>query len=53
MEVSERDVRKKAANKKNKKRSIALSAFTIILILTALLAIVTHFLPEAQFDGET
>ena len=53
MEVSERDVRKKAASKKNKKRSIALSAFTIILILTGLLAIVTHFLPAAQFDGET
>lgn len=53
MEVSEREVRKKASRKKNQKRSLTLSAFTIILILTCVLAIVTHFLPAAQFDGET
>ena len=53
MEVSEKEVRKKAASKKNKKRSFTLSAFTIILILTCVLAIVTHFLPAAQFEGET
>ncbi len=52
MEVSEKDVRKKAATKKNKKRSFTLSAFTIILILTFILAIITHFLPAAQFDGD-
>ena len=53
MEVSEKEVRKKASRKKNQKRSLTLSAFTIILILTGILAIVTHFLPAAQFDGET
>ena len=53
MEVSEKQVRKKASRKKNQKRSLTLSAFTIILILTCVLAIITHFLPAAQFDGET
>ena len=53
MEVSEKQARKKASRKKNQKRSLTLSAFTIILILTCVLAIITHFLPAAQFDGET
>ena len=35
-----------------KKRNIALSAFTIILILIYLLAIISHLLPTAQFVGE-
>lgn len=52
MEVSEKQARKKASSKKNKKRALTLSAFTIILILTFVLAIVTHLLPVAQFDGE-
>ena len=37
---------------RKKKRAFALSAFTIILILTYLLAIATHFLPQAQFIDE-
>ena len=37
----------------SKKRGLALSAFTIILLLTFALAILTHILPAAQFDGET
>ncbi len=53
MEVSEKEARKKASRKKNQKRSLTLSAFTIILILTFVLAIITHFLPVAQFDGES
>lgn len=53
MEVSEKEVRKSKSRKKNQKRSLTLSAFTIILILTCVLAIITHFLPAAQFDGET
>lgn len=53
MEVSEKEARKKASRKKNQKRSLTLSAFTIILILTCVLAIITHFLPVAQFDGDT
>jgi len=36
-----------------KKKRLSLSAFTIILILIYLLAIITHILPTAQFDGET
>lgn len=36
----------------SKKRGFALSAFTIILLLIFLLAILTHFLPAAQFNGE-
>ena len=52
MEVTEKEARKKASNKKNQKRSLTLSAFTIILILIAVLAIITRFLPEAQFVGE-
>ena len=46
MEVSEERARPK------KKRVFALSAFTIILLLTFVLAIITHFLPEAKFVGE-
>ena len=52
MEVSEKQARKSASRKKNQKRSLTLSAFTIILILTCVLAIITHFLPAAQFDGD-
>ena len=46
MEVSE----KKPIPRKN--RGITLSAFTIILLLTFVLAIITHLLPKAQFIGE-
>ena len=52
MESTEKEVRRKASRKKNQKRSITLSAFTIILILTAILAIITHFLPVAVFNGK-
>ncbi len=52
MDSTDRETRKKASRKKNQKRSITLSAFTIILILTFVLAIVTRFLPAAQFVGE-
>ena len=52
MEVSEKEVRKRTSRKKNQKRSLTLSAFTIILILTCVLAIITHLLPAAQFNGE-
>ena len=54
MEVQEK---KKKISKKDflavsKKRKLTLSAFTIILLLTFVLAIITHFLPVAQFNGE-
>ena len=49
MEVSEN----KGRLKPRKKRGFALSAFTIILLLTFALALLTHVLPAAQFDGET
>ena len=52
MESTEKEVRRRTSRKKNQKRSFTLSAFTIILILTFILAIVTHFLPEAAFEGE-
>ena len=52
MERTEKEARKQASSKKNKKRSLTISAFTIILILTFILAIITHFLPEAVFEGE-
>lgn len=42
--------KKKTAKKKNFKFGI--SAFSIILILIAVLAILTHFLPEATFVGD-
>ncbi len=35
-----------------KKTKFSLSAFTIILILIYVLAIISHLLPSAQFDGE-
>ena len=53
MEKSEKEARKKVSQKKNQKRSLTLSAFTIILILTIVLALITHVLPAAQFDGDT
>ncbi len=43
---------KNEEEKKKKRVSFSLSAFTIILILIYLLAIVTHFLPTAKFVGE-
>lgn len=52
MESTEKEVRKTATRKKNKKRSLTLSAFTIILLLTFVLSIVTHFLATAKFVGE-
>ena len=52
VESTDKEAKKKASRKKNQKRSITLSAFTIILILTVVLAIVTHFLPHAVFEGE-
>ena len=54
MEVSEEKAvkKKKKGFKYSKKRGLALSAYTIILLLIIALAILTHFLPTAQFDGE-
>lgn len=54
MEVSEKKpkTRKRQLIVTSKRRGLALSAFTIILLLTILLAIITHFLPAAQFNGE-
>ena len=52
MASTEKEVRKSASRKKNKKRSLTLSAFTIILLLTFVLAIITHFLPTAKFVGD-
>ncbi len=52
MDRTEKEARKHASVKKNQKRSLTLSAFTIILILTFILAIITHFLPAAKFSGE-
>ena len=52
MDRADKETRKKASRKKNQKRSLTLSAFTIILILTFVLAIVTLFLPEAKFVGD-
>ena len=42
--------KKKEAKKKNFK--FGLSAFSIILLLTIILGIATHLLPEAAFEGE-
>ena len=47
MEVSD-----KKRMRPTKKRTFSLSAFTIILILTFVLAIISHLLPAAQFEGE-
>ena len=44
MESTKKDVKKKTR--------LSLSAFTIILIMIYILAIVTHFLPTAEFVGE-
>ena len=52
MASTEKEARKAVSRKKNKKRSLTLSAFTIILLLTFVLAIITHFLPTAKFVGE-
>ena len=43
---------KKEEPKKKQRFSLSLSSFTIILILIFLLAIITHLLPGAKFDGE-
>ncbi len=40
-------------NAKKKKTRLSLSAFTIIILMIYVLAIVTHLLPAAQFEGET
>ena len=40
------------STKKRKKRATALSSFTIILILTIILAIISHLLPHASFVGD-
>ena len=44
---------KEGEKMKKKRASLSISAFTIILILIFILAILTHILPAAQFDGET
>ena len=44
------DSTKKSASKK--KRNLSLSAFTIIILMIYLLAIISHLLPAAQFDAE-
>lgn len=36
----------------NKKRKLSLSAFTIIILLIYVLAIISHLLPKAEFVGE-
>ncbi len=51
-ELAAKDERKNISRKKNQKRSLTLSAFTIILLLTFILAIITHLLPTAIFTGE-
>ena len=43
---------KKEEPKKKQRFSLSLSSFTIILILIFLLAIITHLLPGAKFEGE-
>ena len=40
-------------NAKKKKTRLSLSAFTIIILMIYLLAIISHLLPAAQFEGET
>ena len=51
MEKSEKK-ETKAKIVKNRRRTFTLSAFTIILILTFVLALLTHVLPTAVFEGE-
>jgi len=41
----------KAEPKKDKKK-FSLTSFTIIILITVILGIITHFLPQAQFVGE-
>ncbi len=48
MDRADKETRKAASRKKNKKRSLTLSAFTIILILTFVLALVTLVLPKGS-----
>ena len=45
------DQPKKTRKTAKKTRGITLSAFTIILILTFVLAILTHLLPKAQYKS--
>jgi len=42
----------KEEGQKKKRFKVSLSAFTIILILIFILAIVSHFLPAAEFVGD-
>ena len=48
MDSTDKQTRKAASRKKNQKRSLTLSAFTIILILTFVLAIITLILPKGS-----
>jgi len=41
----------KEVQKKDKKK-FSLTSFTIIILITVILGIITHFLPQAQFVGE-
>ena len=41
------------AKKKNDKKKFSLTSFTIILFIIIALAVISHLLPAAQFDGET
>ena len=43
---------KKGRTNRKKRESFSLSALTIILILTFILGIISHFLPQAVFEGE-
>ncbi len=43
---------KKGRGNRKKRESFSLSAFTIILIITFVLGAITHFLPQAVFEGE-
>ena len=41
------------AKKKNDKKKFSLTSFTIILFIIIALAVISHLLPAAQFNGET
>lgn len=43
---------KKGRGNRKKRESFSLSAFTIILLITFVLGAITHFLPQAVFDGK-
>lgn len=43
---------KKGRGNRKKRESFSLSAFTIILLITFVLGAITHFLPQAVFNGE-